>query len=201
MSTIKRKIKLTNLLNWVYDVFGVGMNDEHRKVWFENKKIINSTMNVTREFYHAWKLNLLSLAVAVEYRDYEDKTGDRKTKLYTCYKNKGRIWNDLSKWMSYIVIFYYNNTHVPQIDEMRQKINQETKTILRYKKYFELKYKLIQLVSYGMTNEYGSFEENYKIIVQGYEQGENYVKTTLQKLKENKQNKRTKNGIMNGILS
>ena len=186
MSTIKRKIKLTNLLNWVYDVFGIGMNNEHRKVWFENQKIINSTMNVTREFYHAWKLNLLSLAVAVEYRDYEDKTGDRKTKLYTCYKNKGRIWNDLSKWMSYIVIFYYNNTHVPQIDEMRQKINQETKTILRYKKYFELKYKLIQLVSYGMTNEYGSFEENYKIIAQGYEQGENYVKEALQKLKENK---------------
>ena len=52
MSIIKRKIKLTNLLNWVYDVFGIGMNDEHRKVWFENQKIINSTMNVTREFYH-----------------------------------------------------------------------------------------------------------------------------------------------------
>ena len=74
MSIIKRKIKLTNLLNWVYDVFGIGMNNEHRKVWFENQKIINSTMNVTRDFYHAWKLNLLSLAVAVEYRDYEDKT-------------------------------------------------------------------------------------------------------------------------------
>ena len=201
MSIIKRKIKLTNLLNWVYDVFGIGMNNEHRKVWFENQKIINSTMNVTRDFYHAWKLNLLSLAVAVEYRDYEDKNGDRKTKLYACYKNKGRIWNDLSKWSNYIVMFHSKNIHVAQIDEMRQKINQETKTTLRYKKYFELKYNLIQVVSYGMTNEYGSFEENYKIVAQGYEQGENYVKTALERLKQKKHNQTTMTRIMNGILS
>ena len=79
----------------------------------------------------------------------------------------------------------------------RHKIkNEQNKLTLCFKKYLRLKYKLIEVVSYGMIKEYGSFEENYKIVAQGYELGEKYVQEALQKLKENKQNKRIINNIL-----
>ena len=152
---------------------------------------------MTQHHYNDLKIKLLSLGVAIEYRDHEDKSGDRKTKLYRCYKkDKGKISNDLNEWVQYILQFYHKNTLVAQIEQIRQKISQENKPILHYKKYFELKNKSIEVVSDGMRNEYGTFEENYKIIAQGYERGDGYIKTALERLKQKKENDRRMNNIV-----
>ena len=58
--------------------------------------------------------------------------------------------------MSYIVQLYHNNTLVEQIEEIWQKINKlREQNNSSLQKYFELKYKLTEVVSYGMTKEYG----------------------------------------------
>ena len=202
MDNIKQKIKLKNLLNWVYNVFNIGMNDYYKGLWFNYKTEINNSRSMTQQIYNDLKIKLLSLGVAIEYRDNEDRSGDRKTKLYRCYKKeKGKISNDLNEWVQYILQFYHKNTLVAQIEQIRQKISRENKPIVHYKKYFELKNKLIEVVSDGMRNEYGTFEENYKVVAQGYEQGDEYINRELQRLKQKKQTERTMTGIMNGYTN
>ena len=142
MDKIKNKIKLKNLLNWVYNVFNVGMNDYYKGLWFNYKNEINNSRSMKQQIYNDLKIKLLSLGVAIEYRDNEDTSGDRKTKLYRCYK-KGKISNDLLDWCNYMLQFYRNNKFVEQIEEIRKSIIRENKTTFLSKKYFELKYNLI----------------------------------------------------------
>ena len=122
MDNIKNKIKLKSLLKWVCNVFNIGMNDYCKGLWFDFKNEINNNRSMTQHIYNNLKIKLLSLGVAIEYRDNEDTSGDRKTKLYRCYK-KGKISNDLNEWIKYIVQFYHKNTLVEQIEQIRQKIS------------------------------------------------------------------------------
>ena len=193
-----RKKKLKALLNWINDVYHVGMNNVQGytlNTTYNNE--INSTRHMTRENYKDLKTKLLSLAVAVEYG--EDTSNERKMKIYTCYKNGGNTRNDLIDFIDYIIEFYPHNSLVDEIEPIRQQIIEKNKSTFNYKEYFELKYNIMRFASYGLHEYYGgNFEESYKIIAEGYEKifaegyerGEEYVQRELGKMKENKRRER-----------
>ena len=190
-----RKKKLKALLNWINDVYHVGMNNVQGytlNTTYNNE--INSTRHMTHENYKDLKTKLLSLAVAVEYG--EDTSNERKMKIYTCYKNGGNTRNDLIDFIDYIIEFYPNNSLV---QEIQQQIIEKNKSTFNYKEYFELKYNIMRFASYGLHEYYGgNFDESYKIIAEGYEKiftegyerGEEYVQRELGKMKENKRRER-----------
>ena len=74
---------------------------------------------------------------------------------------------------------------------MREQTNSSVQKVFQIEKY-----NLIEVVSDGMRNEYGTFEENYKIIAQGYERGDGYIKTALERLKQKKENDRRMTNIV-----
>ena len=193
-----RKKKLKALLNWINDVYHVGMHNVQiytLNTTYNNE--INSTRHMTRENYKDLKTKLLSLAVAVEYG--EDTSNERKMKIYTCYKNGGNTRNDLIDFIDYIIEFYAHNSLVNEIQEIRQQIIEKNKTTFNYKEYFELKYNILHFASYGLHEYYGgNFDESYKIIAEGYEKifaegyerGEEYVQRELGKMVQEKENVR-----------
>ena len=105
----KKLQKLIEFSRWIKDVFNIGMNTRQKKQLEQINDEINNTRHVTREFYSDYKRRLLSLAVAVEYRDNEDTTGERKKKIYTCYrKHNGNVHNDLLVLIEYLLRYFSN---------------------------------------------------------------------------------------------
>ena len=167
---MNRKQKLRNLLVWVSDVFTIGMSMDQEVEMYEYSDKIRNTMFMTREFYRNYKRKLLSLAVAVEYHDDKDTTGERKTKVYTCYKNNGNVPNDLLVLIEYVLRFFsHNNNSVNEIQEIRDTIITENERIMNYQKYFKLKSNIIRKVSSGITNSVYHKDDMYSVIAQRYE--------------------------------
>ena len=102
--------------------------------------------------YTEYKIKLLSLAVIAEYRDNEDVTGERKKKIYTCYKNNGKVHNDLFVLIDYILQYFNkHNQYINFILKTQTQLQQKNQKIMNYKEYFELKNQILIDVSYGMT--------------------------------------------------
>ena len=120
---MNRKQKLRNFLVWVSDVFTIGMSMAQEVEMYEYSEEIMNTRHMTREFYRDYKRKLLSLAVIAEYRDYEDTTGERKTKIYKSYKNNGNVPNDLLVLIEYVLRFFRSvNENVNEIQQIRDTI-------------------------------------------------------------------------------
>ena len=149
----KRKQKLKKLSHWINDVFRIGLNSYQRDTLNEYNNRINNTTNLSFDMYTEYKIKLLSLAVIAEYRDYEDTTGERKKKIYTCYKNNRRVHNDLFVLIDYILQYFNNHNQFINFTLKKQKeIKQKNQKIMNYKEYFELKNQILIDVSYGMTS-------------------------------------------------
>ena len=156
---MNRKQKLRNLLEWVSDVFSDGMSMDQEVEMYEYSNKIRNTMFMTREFYRNYKRKLLSLAVAVEYHDDKDTTGERKTKIYTCYKNNGNVPNDLLVLIEYVLRFFSTSVNVQEIRE--RKIT-ENERIMNYEKYFKLKRTIIRKASSSQENLYTVIAQRYE---------------------------------------
>ena len=146
-----QKIKKFSL--WINNVFRMGWDNNQRDIWNMYNNKINNTRHMSHDMYSDYKMKLLSLAVIAEYRDYYDTTGERKNKIYTCYKNNGTVENDLLVLINYILQYFYNNNQFISFTLKRQQeIKQQNQRIMNYKKYFELKDQILIDVSYGMTS-------------------------------------------------
>ena len=149
----KRKQKLKKLSHWINDVFRIGLNSYQRDTLNEYNNRINNTTNLSFDMYTEYKIKLLSLAVIAEYHDYQDATGERKKKIYTCYKNNGKVHNDLLVLIDYIVRYFNNhNQFINFILTTQTQLKQKNQKIMNYKEYFELKNQILRDVSYGMTS-------------------------------------------------
>ena len=63
--------------------------------------------HISNSMYTEYTMKLLSFAIVAEYRDYEDAKGDRKKKIYTCYKKqKGKVRNNLLVLIEYVLRFF-----------------------------------------------------------------------------------------------
>ena len=194
---MNRKQKLRNFLEWVSDVFSDGMSMDQEVEMYEYSNKIRNTMFMTREFYRNYKRKLLSLAVAVEYHDDEDTTGERKTKIYTCYKNNGNVPNDLLVLIEYVLRFFSTSVNV---QEIRERIITENERIMNYEKYFKLKRTIIRKVSSGQNHL-------YTVIAQRYENLEHKTQEQITRLARSTQRQRQNNiatresQIEQGIIS
>ena len=149
----KRKQKLKKLSHWINDVFRIGLNSYQRDTLNEYSNRINNTTNMSSDMYTEYKIKLLSLAVIAEYHDYEDVTGERKKKIYTCYKNNGKVHNDLFVLIDYILQYFNkHNQYINFILKTQTQLQQKNQKIMNYKEYFELKNQILRDVSYGMTS-------------------------------------------------
>ena len=149
----KRKQKLKKLSHWINDVFRIGLNSYQRDTLNEYSNRINNTTNMSSDMYTQYKIKLLSLAVIAEYHDYQDATGERKKKIYTCYKNNGKVHNDLFVLIDYILRYFNNhNQYINFILKTQTQLKQKNQKIMNYKEYFELKNQILIDVSYGMTS-------------------------------------------------
>ena len=171
---MNRKQKLRNFLVWVSDVFRIGMSMAQEFKMYEYRDKIRNTIFMTCEFYRDYKSKLLSLAVLVEYRDDKDTMGERKTKIYKCYKNNGNVPNDLLVLIEYVLRFFSHinrsvNENVNEIQEIRDTIITENERIMNYQKYFKLKSNIIRKVSSGITNSVYHKDDMYSVIAQRYE--------------------------------
>jgi hypothetical protein len=147
-------------------------------------------------FYSDYKNKLLSLAVAVEYHDDEDTTGERRKKIYTCYrKQNGNVRNDLLVLIDYVLRFFSeNNTFLDEIQQLQQNIIVRNETIMNYKEYFEYKNAIIQNVCYGFRN-FTCSDNLDKVIAQRYERGERETREQIQRaLRELQRQRQTNNG-------
>ena len=148
-----KKQNLKKLSHWINDVFRIGLNSYQRDILNEYNNRINNTTNLSFDMYTEYKIKLLSLAVIAEYHDYQDATGERKKKIYTCYKNNGKVHNDLLVLIDYILRYFYNhNQFINFILRTQNEIKQKNQKIMNYKEYFELKNQILIDVSYGMTS-------------------------------------------------
>ena len=164
---------------------------------------------MSRDMYRDFKLKVLSLAVIAEYGDDEDTTGQRKKKIYTCYKNNGNVPNDLLVLIEYVLRFFsYNNTSVNQIQGIRQTIITENERIMNYEKYFKLKRSIIRKTSSGSVYHQNDL---YTVIAQRYEnlqhETQEQIQRALARLTRNAQRQRQNNiatrqlQIEQGIIS
>ena len=176
-----RKQKLKRFLDWIENVFKIGMNSVQEIQFYQYKNEINNTRHMPSAFYSSYKNKLLSLAVAVEYCDDEDTTGERRKKIYTCYrKNNGNVHNDLLVLIDYVLRFFSeNNTFLNEIQQIQQNIIVRNKTIMNYKEYFEFKYKIIKNVCYGFRT-FTLSDNLYKVIAQRYERGQRETQEGIQ---------------------
>ena len=167
MNTYKRKQKLKKLSHWINDVFRNGLSRNQKNTWNQYNNEINNTRHMSRDMYRDFKLKVLSLAVIAEYCDYEDMTGERKTKIYTCYQNNGNVPNDLLVLIEYVLRFFRSvNENVNEIQQIRDTIIFENERIMTYKKYFELKNTIIRKVSSGFKNSVYHKDDLYTVIAQ-----------------------------------
>ena len=149
----KRKQKLKKLSHWINDVFRIGLNSYQRDTLNEYNNRINNTTNLSSDMYTEYKIKLLSLAVIAEYRDNVDVTGERKKKIYTCYKNNGKVHNDLFVLIDYILQYFNkHNQYINFILRTQTQLQQKNQKNMNYKEYFELKNQILIDVSYGMTS-------------------------------------------------
>ena len=149
----KRKQKLKKLSHWINDVFRIGLNSYQRDTLNEYNNRINNTTNLSFDMYTEYKIKLLSLAVIAEYHDYQDATEERKKKIYTCYKNNGKVHNDLFVLIDYILQYFNkHNQYINFILKTQTQLQQKNQKIMNYKEYFELKNQILIDVSYGMTS-------------------------------------------------
>ena len=149
----KRKQKLKKLSHWINDVFRIGLNSYQKDILNEYNNRINNTTNLSFDMYTEYKIKLLSLAVIAEYHDYQDATGERKKKIYTCYKNNGKVHNDLFVLIDYILQYFNkHNQYINFILKTQTQLQQKNQKIMNYKEYFELKNQILIDVSYGMTS-------------------------------------------------
>ena len=149
----KRKQKLKKLSHWINDVFRIGLNSYQKDILNEYNNRINNTTNLSFDMYTEYKIKLLSLAVIAEYHDYQDATEERKKKIYTCYKNNGKVHNDLFVLIDYILQYFNkHNQYINFILKTQTQLQQKNQKIMNYKEYFELKNQILRDVSYGMTS-------------------------------------------------
>ena len=202
-----RKQKLKRFLDWIENVFKIGMNSIQETQFYGYKNEINNTRHMPSVFYSDYKNKLLSLAVAVEYCDDEDTTGERRKKIYTCYrKNNGNVHNDLLVLIDYVLRFFSeNNTFLNEIQQIQQTIILQNKTIMNYKAYFEFKYNIIMSVCYGFRT-FTLSDNLYKVIAQRYERGQRETQEGIQSAlrvlhsQTQRTNERRQREIRHGIL-
>ena len=195
----KKLQKLIEFSRWIKDVFNIGMNTRQKQQLEQYNDEINNTRHVTREFYSDYKRRLLSLAVAVEYRDNEDTTGERKKKIYTCYrKHNGKVHNDLLVLIDYVLRFFSeNNIFLNEIRVIQRNIISQNETMMNYKDYLYFKVSIILNVSHGLrhlANDGDLYNDDlYKVIAQRYERGERETQEQIQRaLRELQRQRQTK---------
>ena len=183
-------------MDWIENVFKIGMNSIQETQFYGYKNEINNTRHMPSVFYSDYKNKLLSLAVAVEYCDDEDTTGERRKKIYTCYsKQNGNVCNDLLVLIDYVLRFFSeNNTFLNEIQQIQQTIIVQKKTIMNYKEYFKFKNNIIMKVLYGF-NIFSLSDNLYKVIAQRYERGQQetqeQIQRALKKLQKQRQTNKT----------
>ena len=197
----KKLQKLIEFSRWIKDVFNIGMNTRQKQQFEKYNNEINNTRHVTREFYSDYKRRLLSLAVAVEYRDNEDTTGERRKKIYKSYrKHNGKVHNDLLVLIDYVLRFFSeNNIFLNEIRVIERNIISQNETMMNYKDYLYFKVSIILNVSHGLrhlANDGDLYNDDlYKVIAQRYERGQQetqeQIQRALKKLQKQRQTNKT----------
>ena len=145
----KKLQKLKAFSLWITDVFSVGLNRQQLEQCNRYNNEIQNMTHISNSMYTEYKMKLLSLAVIAEYRDNEDAMGERKKKIYTCYrKHNGKVHNDLLVLIDYVLQFYQQNEILQTQQDIiilitstellhKHTIEQTNKHKMSYRKYWQ----------------------------------------------------------------
>ena len=180
----KKLQKLKAFSLWITDVFSVGLNRQQLEQCNRYNNEIQNMTHISNSMYTEYKMKLLSLAVIAEYRDHEDATGERKKKIYTCYKHNGKVHNDLLLLIDYVLRFYQQNyMHRNVILKTQQEIIQHYQPIMNYKEYFQLKCRILIHASYGMIVDIDYHPDNiYRVVARTYNRTDQQAQNELHRV-------------------